>query len=376
MLKHVRRASIALATTGLLVTGLVSTPTATAVGGDGTPTPESQAAASWLASQLGDDDLVTSEYQDFGTGEWVAYTDHGLTLDFFFAFDALEVRTKLRGDILRAVEAQAGDYVGTGDTAYAGAHGKLLTAVLARGLDPRTYADQDLLARLEGLVRTEEGDQQGRASDTWAADNPYGGDYSNTIGQAWVVRALTGADSDLAPLTTAFLLKQQCADGSFRLYMESADFSCDGGTAEESKPSVDATAFAIQALLVARAAGTAGLRDDIRDAESWLVEAQRDNGSFVDEGAANANSTGVAAEALAALGRHAAAARSAAWLGRLRVTGRLATRSAFRDGDTGAVAFSRAALMEGKDEGISRDVRYQWRRATAQAAVGLDSLTS
>jgi hypothetical protein len=280
----------------------------------------------------------------------------------------------LREDILDAIEPQAGAYVGSGDYAYAGAHGKLLTAVQSAGLDPRTYSDADLLARLESLVRTEDGDQQGRASDTWAAGDSFGGDYSNTIGQSWVVRALTEADSDLAPLTIDFLLEQQCAKGYFRLYMESADFSCAGGTAEERKPSVDATAFAVQALLVARRAGATGLRDDIRDAGSWLVAKQADNGSFADEGTPNANSTGVAAQALAELGRSAAAARSAAWLDRIRVTGRLDRQSAYAPEDTGAVAFSVAALREGKDEGITRDVRYQWRRATAQAAVGLDSL--
>ena len=108
-------------------------------------------------------------------------------------------------------------------------------------------------------------------------------------------------------------------------------------------------------------------------AESWLVRKQRTNGSFREDGAANSNSTGLAAAALADLGHVHRADLAAKWLRRLQVTTALAKDGAL-GGERGAVAFDRAAFKAGVDNGITRDVRYQWRRATAQAAVGLDAL--
>jgi hypothetical protein len=363
--KHsLRRALLGLTTAALLSAGLVASPAEAA------PNARADAAADWLKSQL-KDGLVISSYQS--GDDWVKYTDYGLSLDFYFAFDGLGVRRAARTQIIQAIEPEAGSYVGTGDYAYAGALGKLLTAVQLEGLDPAAYSSRNLLAKLEGLVHTTADGQRGRAKDTWAAGDPFGGDYSNTIGQAWVVQALERADSARAPLTVSFLLKQQCADGFFRLYMESDNFSCDGGTADESAPSVDATAFAVQALLVAKANGATGLDDDIRDAARWLVARQADNGSFSDGGVRNANSTGVAAEALLALGRTGAAHDAAVWLRDHQVTGRIARRTEL-DGERGAVAYDTAAFREGKRDDITRATRYQWRRATAQAAVGLDAL--
>ena len=370
MLKHARRATIALTTSVLVTTGLAAAPAANAAPGD--VKPRAVAAADWLAAQL-EGGLVTSEYQDLDTGDWIAYTDYGLTLDFFYAFDGLGVKRAVRRDILDAIEPQVESY--TGDQyRYAGATGKLLTAVQQQGIDPSTYGDGDLVGVLEGLVHTASDSEQGRAKDTFDPSDEWAGDYSNTLGQSFVVRALTAADSDLADETAEFLLKQQCSDGFFRVYMESSDHTCESGRAtQQSGPSVDATATALLALVEARAAGLTGLGDDIKDAAAWLVTQQADNGSFADDGVANSNSTGLAAEALAALDRTNAAARAASWLASLQVTGKLVRTTEFKRADAGAVAFSKAALREGKQDGITRDVVYQWRRATAQAAVGLDS---
>lgn len=383
MLKHVRRATLALTTTALLSTGLAGSAHAA-----DRPTPRASVTAAWLADQLGGDDLVHSEYQDFETGDWVGYTDYGLSLDFFYAFDGLGIKRAVRHDILDAIEAQVGSYIGTGSNAYAGAIGKLLTAVEAQGRDPFAYSDEDLVAKLVGLVHTADDSQKGRASDAYDASDPYAGDFSNTLGQSFVVRALTGVKSSVADETTEFLLKQQCEAGYFRLYMESSDHTCDSGTASESGPSVDATAAAVVALLEVERAGVpdvdqAALRGAVVAAGRWLVSQQKRSGAFTDgtggtgdtpTPAPNANSTGLAAQALADLGKKRAAADSAHWLGSLQVTKRRVRATAFARRDLGAVAFSKAALREGKDEGITRDVRYQWRRAAAQAAVALDSL--
>jgi hypothetical protein len=370
VLKHARRATIALTTSVLVTTGLAAAPVAHAAPSD--VKPRAAAAADWLAAQL-EDGLITSEYQDLGTGEWTAYTDYGLTLDFFYAMDGLGVKRSVRRNILDAIEPQVESYTGS-QYLNAGAMGKLLAAVQEQGIDPSTYAGGDLVADLEGLVHTAADSEQGRAKDTFDPDDEWAGDFSNTFGQSFVVRALTAADSDLAEETVDFLLKQQCAKGFFRVYMESSDHTCESGRSTgQSGPSVDATATGVRALLEARQAGVTGLGDDIRDAVAWLVAKQASDGSFKDEGVANSNSTGLAAEVLAELGRTRSAARAASWLASLRVTGKLARTTAFKRSDVGAVAFSKPALRDGKQDGITRDVVYQWRRATAQAAVGLDS---
>jgi hypothetical protein len=367
VLNHARRATLALTTSAMLTVGLAA-PAAQAAPAD--ITPQSAAAARWLASQL-DEGLVVSEYKDFETDEWVAYTDYGLTLDFYYAFDGLGVKPAVRKAILDAIEPEVEDYIAPFGTTYAGAVGKLLTAVQIQGIDPASYGANDLLEQLEGLVHTADDSELGRAEDAPSDDET---DTSNTVGQSFVVRALAGADSELADETVAFLLKQQCDKGFFRVYMESTDHTCEGGTTEESGPSVDATAAGLQALVVARESGITGLGDDIRDAVAWLVAKQAKNGSFSDGGVPNSNSTGLAAQALAELGKNRPAARAAAWIDKLRVTKRMIARTDFKPADKGAVAFGKAALAEGKEKGITRDARYVWRRSAAQAAVGLNSL--
>jgi hypothetical protein len=332
------------------------------------PTARAQAATDWLADQLTPGDLVQSGYESQGT--WVTYIDHGLTLDVFFAFKDLGVKRKLREGILDALETRVDDYVSPGTQTYAGSLGKLLTAVQRQHRAVAHYEDGDLLTRLQRMVHRG-GDADGLAQ---AANAP---GTTNTIGQSFVVQALAMAGSDLADETTRFLLRQQCDNGYFRVYTKSPDRSCDSGTAAQSGPSVDATALAVQALRVAEkrhvAVRKARLAAALQAAEAWLVRKQRDSGAFREDGIANANSTGLAAAALARLGRSGRADDAARWLRGRQVTRALAHDGAL-GGERGAVAFDRAAFHDAVNNGITRDVRYQWRRATAQAAAGLDVL--
>ena len=161
------------------------------------------------------------------------------------------------------------------------------------------------------------------------------------------------------------------------MYVESVDHTCDGGTEAESGPSVDATAFAVQALLVADRREVdvrqRRLSNALAAAETWLVRRQRASGAFLEGGTANSNSTGLAAAALAALGREGRADRAAEWLRARQVTRGLAQDGAL-GGERGAVGFDDLAFDKAVEDGIERGVRYQWRRATAQAAAGLDAL--
>jgi hypothetical protein len=347
--KHLHRAVIGLATAALV--GGVATPAQAA-------TAEADAASDWLAGQL-TDGIVHNEQYDFD--------DIGLTLDFFLALHDLRAKPAVRNQILDAVESHVGDYVGTGGESYAAQHGKLLTAVQLGDRGTGTYAGGGLFAELRTLVK-DKGKRAGRASDR----SDYG-NYTETIGQSYVVEAFALAGRmPFAKSTTGYLLKQQCDKGYFRESMKGS-LTCEGGRAKGvGTPSVDATAIAVQALTTARRAGVKGLGDDIKDALRWLRERQNRNGSFTGNGVQNANSTGLAASALA--GSYPKAARKAAsWLTRLQVTAGNSAGTPLAD-EVGAVAYDKAAYRTGTDEGIIRSSRDQWQRATAQAAVGLDAL--
>ena len=344
--------------------------TAALVSGSALVAPAAQAApnsyaysgGTWLADQL-TGGLVHNDQYDFD--------DYGLSLDVYFALTDLATRPATSASILDAIEEDPEAYISYESDHYAGSTGKLAAAVQTEGEDPTDFGGVDLVTRLEGLVDTTHEGEIGRGVD----QSSYG-DNSNTIGQAWVVRALVGADSARAGDSLGFLLQQQCTDGFFRVKLEAADadsaFTCDAAQAADRSPSIDATAFAIEALESARDQGVSGLDDDITDAADWLVDAQAADGSFSDEGTANSNSTGLAAAALAQVGRTGAAGSAAAWLQKLQVTDAVAESTALSN-ELGAVAFDAAALSSGKQEGITAGLRDQWRRATAQAVVALDA---
>jgi hypothetical protein len=361
MNRHVRRALLGLtsvATSTALVAGAgFSAPASAAV------SPQSKAAVDWIAGEL-DNGIVHNEQFDFD--------DIGLTLDVLLGYHELKARPAVRELVVDAVEQHADAYVGTGTESYAAQLGKLLTAVQQEGVRPSQYGSGNYLKRLQDRIRTK-GKQAGRAVD--ASDF---GNFTKTIGQSYVVQAfaLAGRGKYLRP-TTAFLLKQQCKAGFFREDVVSKDFTCDTGRAKgQSAASVDATAIAVMGLEAARRAGVKGLGDDIRDARTWLVKRQRANGSFVGNGTPNSNTTGLAAWVLAdskAKAHERAALKAARWIRALQVTAGNAGGTPLA-GDRGAVAYDAAAFRAGRTDGIDTLTEDQWRRATAQAMVGLDAL--
>lgn len=366
-----RRAVLTLASAALVAgTGAVAPAQAAERAAAPAPTARAQSAADWLARQLNDKALIRSGYDD-GTGTFVRYTDYGLTLDVFFAFKDLGVKRGKRDAILDTFEKRVDAYVTSSGTTYAGSLAKLVTALERQHRDLSTYEDGDLFTRLVRTVHRG-GDADGLAQAVGAPGT------TNTFGQAYAVQALTLGRSDEADDAARFLLKQQCRQGYFRVYTKSADRTCDGGTAAQSGASVDATAVAVDALLTVQRRDVPGIRNRVvtralAAAGRWLVGKQRANGGFKDMGVANANSTGLATAALDDLGRDRRALDGARWLKRHQVTKGLARDGAL-GGERGAVAYDNAAFAAGKQDGITRDNRYQWRRATAQAAAGLDAL--
>ncbi|MFI9007729.1 prenyltransferase/squalene oxidase repeat-containing protein [Actinosynnema sp. NPDC053489] len=270
------------------------------------------AAAGWLARQLVDGDHFENVY------DGVAYPDHGLTLDALFAFTAAGVASD-SADKAAAWLAEpdvVNGYLHSGDPAesYAGAHAKLALAVQARGQDPTAFGGVDLVAGLTAL----------QAPSGRFRDKSQYGDYSNGFTQAFAVLALDRWRG--APQAAVdYLVGTQCPDGGFPLVLEAATCASH----------VDATAMVVQALLAVDRGGPAA------EALDWLTAAQQSGGGFLDEGQTgegNANSTGLAAQALRAGGRTAAADRATAFLRSLQVG------CAAAEPDRGAIAFDRSGF--------------------------------
>lgn len=309
-------------------------------------------AGSWLKGELTDGLMV-------GGG----FTDYGLTLDAGFALDQA-------GDsagvalVNKAIQPKINDYIsgdafGDKGSTYAGPVAKAATFARVAGANPTSYGGINLVTRLEERVSTI-APIVGRIEDK----STYG-DYANTIGQSYAVRALTEAKSGRAFDALNFLLIQQCSSGFFR-----QDFTVDKTAAAQgcaegqagSEASVDATALAVVNLVEAGAKGAA-VTTALKNATTWLTTQQKKNGSFD----ANTNSTGLAGWALGLEKKRDAAASAAIFVRRQQPIDVSRCRSALTK-DTGAIAYDAKAVKAARNSGITNgDVRGQWRRATAQA---------
>lgn len=315
-----------------------------------------QAGATWLAGELTGGVLHNPLYD---------YDDWGLTVDALLAFRAAGNQP---GAVTAVKSALVGgglqEYVvpGFGTLLSAGAIAKTTVAVEASGSNPRSFGGRNLLADLRGRV-TVSGARTGRVADKIETGSA---DYANTIVQAYAVAGLAAGGTPSAT-ATSFLVKQQCTAGYFRLSNnDGKTCTTGGGTAD-----VDATALALEALISARQDGASTLGTPIAKATSWLVSAQRADGSYGGAGptsAPNANSTGLAAQALAAAGRTTDAAQAVAWLKKLQV---IAATGGALASEVGAIAYNRDGFKLGVTEGITDQTSDQWRRASAQAILGL-----
>ncbi|GAA2822448.1 peptidase [Kitasatospora sp. CM 4170] len=285
------------------------------------------AAAGWLARQLVDGDHFESVFN--GT----AYPDQGLTIDAVLAFAASHSSDQAAAKAtawLAKPEIISG-YLGDGTTeAYAGATAKLLLAAEVRGVNPTAFGGIDLPARLRSLQSPE-----GRFSDRsqW-------GDYSNAFGQSLALIALHRTPGGAPATAVDFLANSQCADGGYPVSF--------GQAACTSDP--DATALAAQALAATgrTAKANAGL--------GWLAAHQNADGGFVAAGAtaSNANTTGLATQALLSGGRFGAGVKG--WSRLVKFQQGCTTDPAVR----GAIAYDASGFNAGNGS-----------RATAQAVLGL-----
>ncbi len=308
---------------------------ATLLGASGTAAPTTAFAADFVARTLaaGGDHYV---YPDSG-----GYVDGGNTIDAILALDGAGAGAAQSDASLGFLQDNVREYIGTTySSTYAGPTAKALLAVVAHGADP---ADVDGLDLIEELRASEDAVEPGRFSDLPVDCGYPTCDYSNTIGQSLAVIALLRAGESVSTASIDLLLAQQCADGGFRGEI--------GGEACTSDP--DATAFAAQALIAAGAAAEAD------EALAWLADVQLTGGALESsDGEANANTTGLAAQAFAAGGYTDELAAAQAFLVTLQYG--CTSPPALR----GGIAFSAATRSTGAP--TDSDLR-----ASPQATLGL-----
>lgn len=361
-----RRTATLLAVPTLVLGGLTLTgPSASA---DPVVPATAVSARTWLTGQL-QDGLILSPYDD---PDGNPYPDYGLTIDVALAAHAVDPSGPVVGEVSAAIADHLDAYLtpGGGTDLAAGGVAKALVLAQTAGADTSSYGGHDLVTDLEGRVATE-GVLAGRIQDEWHEVDQYSGDFANVIGQAFAAQGLDEAGSSDTDEVTDFLLEQQCAAGYFRQYFaaaDAADQTCDGG---DGKPSVDTTAIVVRALQSQTDDTDVAARVD--DAVAWLLTQQRGNGGFgsdADIPTANANSTGVAAYALAITGHPTAAGRAAAWL-RAHQAANVGTCRPFGAADRGAVLYDDAARTAGLAGPMDDQLVYQSARATADALPGL-----
>lgn len=351
----------ALSVSTLAVSTLAGTPSYAA-----DPAPS---AATWLTGQLTNGVVHNGQFN---------FDDIALTADVGFALTTIGGNDAAVAQIAGAVEPRAkGEWYtstfGGTTTTYGGSVGKTAAFAQAVGKDPRAFGGENLIARIEALTGAA-APIAGRVQDE---NNSFGD--ANTIGQAFAVRALTKAGSPRAADATAFLLKQQCTAGYFRLNFAAdktaAAQGCVDGDTAGSAAHPDATTNAVLQLSAAGNSDPA-VKTAIEKATAWLKSQQKADGSLgggVTTEASNANTTGLAAAVFAGQGDCLAAGKAANWVRALQVPAGTAGALA---PSVGAVAYDQASYDAAKAGGITTGTADQWRRATAQAAAGLAATLS
>jgi hypothetical protein len=349
--RPVGRLAAAVATVALLTTGL---PTLQAQAATETYRTKATHAARWQSGQLTHGSIYNSTF---------GFTDWGLTIDTGFAMAADGTTPVRLGRLRTALANHVRDYTTFGGDTFAGPTAKLLLATKVLRAAPRNFGGVNVRAQLLRLMApASAGFEHGRFRDTGSQD------FSNVIGQSYAVIGLARTGGVPVP-AVSYLIKQRCSAGYFAL-APTVGKTCNqaGGT-----PDVDATAIALQAMIAARAQGVQFPDWLIGRTGTWLASAQKRNGSFgggTGTAAPNSNSTGLAAQALFAVGRNQARLRAASFVAKLQITAARAAAGPARS-DIGAIAYNRAAFNAAISGGITDTTRDQWRRSTPQAFFAL-----
>lgn len=309
------------------------------------------AALDWVERELTADGGSLSTSFDDGAGGVASFPDWGLTIDAILALAAGgRGREAAATTADGLVEDNVASYVTSGafgpDDRYAGALAKTLLMAQIQGEDPTDFGGLNLVDELLARLQSD-GADAGRFSDLTGF-----GDFSNGFGQALAIMALARTPGGVPDSAVGFLLAQRCPGGGFR-----GDYTTPGGCTADSAATVDATGFALQALITVEP--TCAVRQVVTDAVASLVAGQNAGGAFGGESGSNTNSTGLAAVALRSLGATAAAEDAATFIAGLQLdTG----------DDSGAVALNQAGLASAGD-GVQVLERDGFRRATTQGVL-------
>jgi hypothetical protein len=321
------------------------------------------AGATWLRAQLTDGILHNEEYD---------FDDLGLSADVAFALDAVGGQDATVVAIADAVAPKVTQWYDFAPTVYTGSAAKAIALAQVAGRDANAFGGTDLQSVVEANVATSApiaGRVQNAGEKDWTTGDPT--DSLNVISQSWAARALGGQDSDLADEVMSFLLEQQCDDGSFRAALTEDKAALEQGCAADEVGEVDTTALAVINILETPDAPLAA-RGAAFLAANWLKTQQATDGSF-SAGAlgTNANTTGLAAWALAEAGQDGAATKAAGWLRGLQVAD-LAPCTATLSAENGAIAYKAADLAAARAAGkIPVTLQDGFRRASAQALPAL-----
>jgi hypothetical protein len=372
-IRPIRTAAVALSTAALGV-GVLAVAPATAdpspalraakaaAATDSTP---STIAAQWIADELTNGLMVGKFGPDFG-----------LTIDTGMAVSTVAGQGATVTAISNALEPRLAEYVGDGTKeSYVGPLAKAAAFARTAKKNPTSYGGVNLITRIE--ARTEDPAAAGATPNPLAgrvSDKSEFGDFANVVGQSYAVRALSLANSAEAGAARDFLLKQQCASGYFRLNFDkpaAPSQSCaEGVSGSEADP--DATSLAV-INLVESGDNSPAVRDALAKAGTWLAARQRGSGAIrggTGTAQINTNSTALGGYAMGLLKNRDAALKAALWVRKNQPVDKYKCRTALTK-DTGAVAYRKEKVTAAKTTGIPADARDEWRRATAQAILGL-----
>ncbi|QSR31981.1 hypothetical protein CFI00_15980 [Nocardioides sp. S5] len=354
-------AAVTLAAATLTAGTLVAAAPSTAAAGQSAGDRAVSAGATWLRSQI-TNGIVVGEFDGY------VYDDFGLSADVAFALDAVGGQDATVVAIADAVAPKVTQWYDFAPTVYTGSAAKAIALAQVAGSDATNFGGTDLQSVVEGNVATTppiEGRVQNVGETDYTTGDPT--DSLNVISQSWAARALGGQGSDLADEVMAFLLEQQCDDGSFRADLTKDKAAPEQGCAADKVGEVDTTALAVLNILETPDASLAA-KGAAFFAASWLRKQQASDGSF-SAGAlgTNANTTGLAGWALAEAGHDGAATKAAGWLRGLQVAD-LAPCATTLSAHNGAIAYKAADIAAARAAGtIPVALQDGFRRASAQA---------
>ena len=289
-MNHIRHKAAMVVASGVAVASLVAPQAASASHPTRSHIPASSSAglaAKYLVNHFGGPD---NDHFTVKLGGMV-YADDGETADAVMSILASGTLLKQARLATKWLKSDATNYAGTPPNVYPGSAAKLLLVANAMHAVPRNFGELDLVSAIqdsEGAGGAPAGEYQN------PGDTMYG---ASVVNQSLAVLALANAPESDGPSTAAvdFLAGQQCGDWGFQVTIRpDTSVVCDP-TLED----VDATAYAIQALLAA------DHHAPVSSAFAWLESVQNKNGGWGETPGAksDANSTAIVIEALIAAHR-------------------------------------------------------------------------